>query len=1722
MKPSLSSESGRLNKIGALTLTVVALWPALMTQAADISWTGGTASYTNAANWGGTVPGPGDTAINDNGTNNVVQINTGNPDWTIGRLRAGNGTGSGAFEQNGQTVTVNVGPRPFRLGVAPGFAGVYTLNGGTLIFTNGDFVVGQLGPGILNLNGGTISGSANFGVNIGTSIDAVNATMDGGTNRTGFTWFEQGLYTTDPTRGLPPAGSTFASISDATHSYTMPSSYAGTSSLMLNAGVPNGVVTLTSPTACSGLSFLGSAGNGTVNVSYTVHHADSTIETGNISVLDWFATNAPAWSAGGRVPANGLGFQIISAPNNPNLYSFDIVLTNTTSAVTSINLTYGSGGVACLFALSGSSGGNFDPLAISGYNADMVLDLATPIYVSNTVTSILNQVSGVITNTGEFWVGNYGVGIYNLSGGTNSIANWIAIGRSGGNGTLNMTGGVLNKSGNGNLLVGTGFQAPVGSTPVGVFNHSAGTINCLNEFQIPENSPATGTYNLSGTGVLNANDWLAIGRNGGAGVVNMSGGTIAKTGGGGFLAIGASGNGTLTQTGGLITNTLTDTLIGQTGTGNGTWNLNGGSAIVGVVHIGQNAGAVGTLNLNSGLLRATEVTSGNAGSFSTLNLNGGTLQASADATAFLHDLTLAFVQAGGAVIDSQGFNITVAQPLLDSGGGGLTKNGTGTVTLTGDSTYTGATVVNAGVLNAATASSGGGSYTVANGAGGMGVVVVVSLNSQLNASSVTLPSTATVFNFDLGAFGNPTLAPLNVVGALTVNGTVTVNIADALPQIGQFPLIKYGSIAGSGGFVIGSTPFGVVASISNNVANNSIDLVVISVNAPRWEGQAGGNWDISVTTNWINLGDNSPTFYTDGSTVIFDDSASGTTTVNLVATVHPQSIKINNTNLNYTLTGSGKISGTIGLNKQGTGTFAVLNTGGNNFTGPVILSAGTLSVTNLANGGSPSAIGASSASPTNLVFAGGTLSYSGPPTTINRSYYVPSASAIETVSNLTLSGVGVVTTGGEFQKKGAGQLAYTGSGSNALSGYLVGGSRYRVAEGTVLLDGSVGNQTNFARNLSIGLTAGIDTAMVVSNSILDVRNAFAIGDHNTATATFTMKNSTVFQRGNANVIDIGDNNGVACTGVVIQDNSTLDSGGEIWVGQTANGVGSYTFNSGLINLRNWLAIGRSGGNGTFNMTGGTFIKSGNGNFIVGTAAGNNTLPSMGVLNQSGGTIFCTNEYWIAENALDFGTNNISGSAVVNWFNWVSIGRRGHGVLNITGGTINRSGGGVAIVIGDNLQAAFPGNGYVNQSGGTLTSQNELWVGQGNGSVGQYDLSGTGSVTISNWVAIGRGGAVGTFNLSGGSLAKTGTGGNHFLIGAGGNGTLNQTGGTLTNVLSETRVADGGTGTWNISGGSAVLGVLHISQNSGTTGTLNLNGGTLAATEVSMFNPGGNSTLNLNGGTLIARNGANANFLHDLSTNNVQAGGAIIDSGTNTINVAQALLDGGGGGGLTKLGNGTLNLNGVNTYTGPTLVNFGTLGGTGTIASSVTVASGAALAPGTSIGTLTVNNSVTLGGTAVMEVSRNGGVPASDLLTVSGNLAVSGPLTVVLTGTNALAFNDTFNLFDWGTQSGSFAVTNLPAGYFWNTSQLYVNGTIRVIGVPPRVTSVTTSGGNLILTGVGGPPGAGYTLLSSTNITAPRSTWTTNLTGVFDGSAAFSNAVPINLSQPARFFILRAP
>ena len=76
-----------------------------------------------------------------------------------------------------------------------------------------------------------------------------------------------------------------------------------------------------------------------------------------------------------------------------------------------------------------------------------------------------------------------------------------------------------------------------------------------------------------------------------------------------------------------------------------------------------------------------------------------------------------------------------------------------------------------------------------------------------------------------------------------------------------------------------------------------------------------------------------------------------------------------------------------------------------------------------------------------------------------------------------------------------------------------------------------------------------------------------------------------------------------------------------------------------------------------------------------------------------------------------------------------------------------------------------------------------------------------------------------------------------------------------------------------------------------------------------------------------------------------------------------------------------------------------------------------------------------------------------------------------------------------------------------------------------------SGGNLIVSGTGGSANAPYTLLTTTNLLIPLADWTpveggtdgngqTITTGELDGSGAFSNAIPVNVANPASFFVLK--
>ena len=136
----------------------------------------------------------------------------------------------------------------------------------------------------------------------------------------------------------------------------------------------------------------------------------------------------------------------------------------------------------------------------------------------------------------------------------------------------------------------------------------------------------------------------------------------------------------------------------------------------------------------------------------------------------------------------------------------------------------------------------------------------------------------------------------------------------------------------------------------------------------------------------------------------------------------------------------------------------------NDYTGPTVITAGTVNVTNLANGGQPSAIGKSSSASANLALAGGTLSYTGPATATDRGYAVQGAgTGIGAQSDLKHRRQSDRSRQHEFREIGPGQTdLYATVGTNELSGGAWPG--YNILNGTVVFDGSAGTQVNHSQN----------------------------------------------------------------------------------------------------------------------------------------------------------------------------------------------------------------------------------------------------------------------------------------------------------------------------------------------------------------------------------------------------------------------------------------------------------------------------------------------------------------------------------------------------------------------------------------------------------------------------------------------------------------------------------
>jgi autotransporter-associated beta strand protein len=206
-------------------------------------------------------------------------------------------------------------------------------------------------------------------------------------------------------------------------------------------------------------------------------------------------------------------------------------------------------------------------------------------------------------------------------------------------------------------------------------------------------------------------------------------------------------------------------------------------------------------------------------------------------------------------------------------------------------------------------------------------------------SSVTM--NAGTLNVEISGTENPATAPVQI-GSFQPNGA-TLSVNGTGLRVGQFPVIAYGALGGGGfGGITLANPPGIGAYLSNNVAASTIDLVVTDLNPLVWDGVPNGDWDIGTTANW-QLGGSSAS-YSDGSRVLFNDSASGATSVNLTTALNPAAVNFDNSAKDYVLSGSGRLTGNGGLAKLGSGTVRLANGAANDYTGVTTIGGGALLV----------------------------------------------------------------------------------------------------------------------------------------------------------------------------------------------------------------------------------------------------------------------------------------------------------------------------------------------------------------------------------------------------------------------------------------------------------------------------------------------------------------------------------------------------------------------------------------------------------------------------------------------------------------------------------------------------------------------------------------------------------------------------------------------------------
>lgn len=302
---------------------------------------------------------------------------------------------------------------------------------------------------------------------------------------------------------------------------------------------------------------------------------------------------------------------------------------------------------------------------------------------------------------------------------------------------------------------------------------------------------------------------------------------------------------------------------------------------------------------------------------------------------------------------------------------GIIEDGTGTValniiggslTLGETKTYTGDTTVTGGTLRLNTTALASEVIVSAGGTVASGTDASAGTGSL---DSLTLDGGTA--SFRVSDLGSDKIVVATSDG-FSVSSPSTIETIDIDPDGLTLPftanLIEYsGTIqgaAGSAGLAVSqhgpSTLTDTGSAIQLTLTGDPADTLI-------WVGNASADWTVNGDSNWKLQSDSSSVPVYEMDKVLFDDTATGPTTITLSGAITPETVEFNNTTLDYTLQGS-PISGSTGLVKNGTGTVTIL--ADSTYAGGTTINAGTLA---FGNGGTEGEIGFGAT----VIAGGGTL-----------------------------------------------------------------------------------------------------------------------------------------------------------------------------------------------------------------------------------------------------------------------------------------------------------------------------------------------------------------------------------------------------------------------------------------------------------------------------------------------------------------------------------------------------------------------------------------------------------------------------------------------------------------------------------------------------------------------------------------------------------------------------